>query len=149
MKNLEYLIDSILYQIFKIILNIHKKYEEKTINPSIRIYINKIENRITFKIKIRYYLELLTPENVPYLEITELVLIYWNFLNNSYQQNSRVLYIFVPNKWFGQLLDISPNNFIFLKKFDSEFLHIEVWFTDQNSNPLEIEDKINNTLVIN
>ena len=168
MKNLEYLIDSILYQIFKIILNIHKKFEEKTINPSIRIYINKIENRITFKIKIRYYLELLTPEimkllgstkskitidenseNVPYLEITELVLIYWNFLNNSYQQNSRVLYIFVPNKWFGQLLDISPNNFIFLKKFDSEFLHIEVWFTDQNSNPLEIEDKINNTLVIN
>ena len=168
MKNLEYLIDSILHQIFKIILNIHKKYEEKTINPSIRIYINKIENRITFKIKIRYYLELLTPEimkllgstkskitidenseNVPYLEITELVLIYWNFLNNSYQQNSRVLYIFVPNKWFGQLLDISPNNFIFFKKFDSEFLHIEVWFTDQNSNPLEIEDKINNTLVIN
>ena len=59
------------------------------------------------------------------------------------------MYKFVPNKSFGQLLDISPKNFIFLKTFDSEFSYIEVWFTDQNSNPLEIEDKINITLVIN
>ena len=56
---------------------------------------------------------------------------------------------FVPNKSFGQLLDISPETFIFLKTFDSEFSYIEVWFTDQNSNPLEIERKINITLVIN
>ena len=61
----------------------------------------------------------------------------------------RILYTFVPNKLFGQLLDISHGNFIFLKTFDSEFLYIEVWFTDQNSNPLEIEDKIDITLVIN
>ena len=69
--------------------------------------------------------------------------------NNSYQQNSRVLYTFVPNKSFGELLDISPKNLIFLKIFDSEFSYIEVWFTDQNSRPLEIKDKISNTLVIN
>ena len=82
-------------------------------------------------------------ENVPYLEIL------CNVVNNSYQQNSRVLYTFVPNKSFGQLLDISPKNFIFLKTFDSEFSYIEVWFTDQNSKPLEIEDKIKTTVVIN
>ena len=60
-----------------------------------------------------------------------------------------MLYTFVPNKSFGQLLDISPENFIFLKTFDSEFSYIEEWVTDQNSNPLEIEDKINIILVIN
>ena len=58
------------------------------------------------------------------------------------------MYLFVPNKLFGQLLNISPENFVFLKTFDSEFLYIEVWLTDQNPNPLEIEDKINITLVI-
>ena len=65
-----------------------------------------------------------------------------NAANNSYKQNSRVLHTFVPNKSFGQLLDISPQNFVFLETFDSEFLYIEVWFKDQNSNPVEIEDKI-------
>ena len=60
-----------------------------------------------------------------------------------------VLYTFVPNKSFGQLLGISPETFIFLRTSDSQFSYIEVWFTDQNSNPLEIEDKINTTLVIN
>ena len=141
---------------------------EKTVNPSIRIYTNKLKSRITFKIKTGYYLELLTPEtmkllrstkrkitkdkngeNIPYLEITEVVLIHCNIVNNTYQQNPRVSYAFVPNSSFGQLLDISPETFIFLKTFDSEFLYIEVWFTDQNYNPLEIEDKINITLVIN
>ena len=98
---------------FKYIL---KKHETVTDNPSIRIYVNKIENRITFKIKTGYYLELLTPEtmkllgstkskitkdenckNVPHLEITEVVLIHCNIVNNDYQQDSRVLYTFVPN----------------------------------------------------
>ena len=88
-------------------------------------------------------------ENVPYLEITEVVLMHCSVVNNSYQKKSRVLYTFVPNKSFGQLLGISPEIFIFLKTFDSEFSYIEVWFTDQNSNPLEIKDKINITLVIN
>ena len=78
-------------------------------------------------------------ENVPYLEITEVVLMHCNVVNNSYQQNSRVMYTFVPNKLFGQLLDISPKNFIFLEAFDSEFSYIEVWFTDQSYNPVEIK----------
>ena len=68
---------------------------------------------------------------------------------NSYQQNLRVLYTFVPNKLFGQLSDTSHKNLIFLKTFDSEFSYIEVWITDQNSNSLEIEDKINIILAIN
>ena len=77
------------------------------------------------------------------------MLLHCNVVNNSYQQKSRALYTFVPNSSFNQLLDILPEDFIFLKTFDSEFLYIEVWFTDQNSTPLEIEDKINITLVIN
>ena len=88
-------------------------------------------------------------ENVPHLEITEVALIHCNIGDNDYQQDSRVMYTFVPNKSFGQLLDISPKNFILLKTFSSNFSYIEVWFTGQNSKPLEIEDQINNTLVIN
>ena len=65
-------------------------------------------------------------ENVPHLEITEVVLIYCNFVNEDYQEDSRVLHKFVPNKPFGQLLDIKPKNYMFLKIFDSEFLYIEV-----------------------
>ena len=87
-------------------------------------------------------------ENVPHLEITEVVLVHCNMVNNDYQQDSRVLYTFVPNKPFGSLLDISPINHIFLKTFNSEHNDIEVWVTDQISQPLEIEDKINLTMVI-
>ena len=87
--------------------------------------------------------------NLPNLEITEVVLVHCNIVNNNYQQDSKVLYIVIPNKLLGQLLDISPKTFILLKTFNSEFSYIEVWFTDQNSKPLEIEDKINITLVIN
>ena len=81
-------------------------------------------------------------KNAPYLEV---VLIHCNVVNNSYLQKSRVLHAFVPNKSSTQLLYISPENFIFLKAFDSEFSYIVVWLTDQISNPLEIEDKINIT----
>ena len=88
-------------------------------------------------------------ENMPYLEITEVISIQFNIVTNSYQQNSKVLRRFVPNKSFGQLLDISLQNFILLKFFDSEFSYIEMWFKDKTSNPLEIEDKVNITLVIN
>ena len=87
-------------------------------------------------------------ENVPHLEITKVVLVHCNIVNNGYQQVSRVLYTFFPNKPFGSLLEISPTNHIFLKTFNSKFHDIEVWFTDQNSQPLEIEDRINLTLVI-
>ena len=111
-----------------------KKHSESVDNPSIRIYVNKIENRITFKIKSGYYLELLTPEtmkllgsteskitknkngeNVPNLEVVELVLVHYNLVNKDYQQDSRILYTFVPNKTFGSLLEISPTNHVFFK----------------------------------
>ena len=122
-----------------------KKHNEKINNPSIKIYISKIEKRITFKIKTGYYLELLTSEtmkllgsfqnkignnkndeNVPHLEITEVKLVHCNIVNNDYQQDSRVLYTFVPNKTFGQLLEISQKYCILLKIFHSEFQIIEV-----------------------
>ena len=131
------------------------------------IYVNKIEKRIEFEIKTGYNLELLTPvtmkllgstkskmtkkengENISNFEITELLFVQY-IINSNYQRNSRVLYTYIPNESFGQLLDISPKNFIFLKTFNSLFSYMEVWLTDQNSNPLEIEDKINITLVFN
>ena len=87
-------------------------------------------------------------ENIPHHEITEVVLVHCNIVNDDYQQDSRVLYIFVPNKPFGNLLEISPKNHIFSKTFNSELQTIEVWFTYQNSQQLEIEDIINLTLVI-
>ena len=87
-------------------------------------------------------------ENVPHLEITELVLLHCNIVNNNYQQDSRVLYTFVPNKPCSSLLEISPTNHIFLNTFNSEYDQIKVWFTDQNSQLLEIEDRINLTLII-
>ena len=88
-------------------------------------------------------------ENVPHLEIAEVALVHCNIANNDYQQDSRVLYTFVRNKPFGSLLEISPTNHIFLKIFNSEYDKIKVWFTDQNSQPLEIEDRVNLTMVIN
>ena len=130
------------------------------------MYINRIENRITFKIKNGYYLELLTPEtmkllgsteskitkdknseNVPHLEVVELVLVHCNLVNDC-QQDSRILFTFVPNKSFGSLLEISPTNQGFLKTFNFEFQEVKVWFTDQTSQQLELEDKINITLII-
>ena len=130
--------------------------------------MNRIENRITFKIKTGYYLELLTPEmmkllgstkskitkdenveNVPHLGITEVVLIHCNIVNNNYEHDLRVLYTFIPNKLFSQLLDISLKNLISLKTFNSKFSYIEVCFTNQNSKLLKINDKINITLIIN
>ena len=151
---------------FEYILKKHGGKINKDNKPSIQIYVNKIENRITFKIKNGYSLELLIKEtmkslgntknkitkdkngeNVPHLEIAEVVLVHCNMVNNDYQQDSRVLYTFVPNKSFGSLLDISLSNHIFLKTFNSEYDEIVVWFTDQNSKPLEIEDRINLTMV--
>ena len=147
---------------------IMKKHVEDIDKPPVMKYVNKIENRVTFKIKNGHSLELLSSEtmkllgstenkiakdkngeNVPHLEITEVVLVHCNVVNNDYQQDSRVLYTFVPNEAFGSLLEISPANHIFLKTFNSEYNEIIVWFTDQNSKPLEIEDRINLTMVIN
>ena len=144
-----------------------KKHGEKTDKPSIQIYANKIENMITFEIKDGYTLELLTKEtmkllgstkdkltrdknseNIPHLEITEVVLVHCNMVNNDYQQDSKVSHTFVPSKPFGSLLETSPTSHIFLKTFNSEYSEIEVWFTDENSQSLEIEDRINLTMVI-
>ena len=87
-------------------------------------------------------------ENVPHLEIVELVLTHYNLHNNDCQKDSRIFYTFVPNKPFGSLLEILPTNHIFLKTFNSEFQKIKVWFTDQTSTPLEVEGRINVTLII-
>ena len=78
---------------------------------------------------------------MPHLEITEVVLVRCNIANNNFQQDSRVLHTFIPNKSFGQLLDISQK-IVFSKTFNSELSFIEVWVTYQNSKPLQIEDKI-------
>ena len=59
-----------------------------------------------------------------------------------------ILHTFVLNKPFGNLLEISPKDHVFLKTFNSEFQTISVWFTDQNSQPLEIEDRVNVTLLV-
>ena len=144
-----------------------KKHRKSVDNPSIRMYINRIENRITLKIKNGYYHELLTPEtmkllesteskitkdknseNISHLEVAELVLVHCSLVNNDYQQDSRILFTFVSNKSFGSLLEISPTNQVFLKTFNSEFHEVKIWFTDQTSKPLELEDKINVTLII-
>ena len=144
-----------------------KKHETLTENPPIQIYPNKIKNRIVFKIKTGCKLELLTPEtmkllgsakkdvdkdkdgeDVPKLESVEVVLVHCNLVNNSYQQASKVLFTFMPIKRSGQLITISSHSLTILKTTNSEFLFIQVWFTDQNNRPFEIEDSVNITLII-
>ena len=87
-------------------------------------------------------------ENVPHLEIFELVLVHCSLVNNDYQKDSRILFTFVPKKTFDSLLEISPTNHVFLKTFNSEFQEIKICFTDQTGKPLEIEDRINVTFII-
>ena len=124
-------------------------------NPPIRIYVNQTQNRIIFRIKTGYHLEISSPETAKLLGCTkskmtkEVVFIHCNIVNSDYQQNLTVLYSFVPNKSFGQLLHISRERLIFLKTFNSEFWYTDVWFTDQNSKRLEAENEINITLIIN
>ena len=144
-------------------INKHEKIGE---NAPILIDANTINNRIVFKIKTGYNLELLSKEtmkllgstkdiididknseNVPRLE--KVVLVHCNLVNNSYQQHSRVLFTFVPTKRFGQLISISPHSLLFLKTMNKDFSEIEIWFTDQNKNALEIEDNVNISLIIN
>ena len=129
--------------------------------------MNKIKNRIVFKIKSGYKLESLSKETmallgsssntidsdkdgelVPKLEVVEVVLGHCNLVNNSYQQASKVLFTFVPNKQFGQLITVEPHSLTMLKTTNAEFSFIEIWFTDQDNRPLEIEDSINITLII-
>ena len=121
-----------------------KKHETIGENAPILIYANTINNRIVFKIKIGYKLELLSKEtmkvlestkyiidadknneNVPRLENVDVVLVHCNLVNNSYQQHSRELFTFVPNKQYGQLISISPHSLIFLKTMNTEFSEID------------------------
>ena len=78
---------------------------------------------------------------MPKLETVEVVLVHCNLVNNNYQQASKVLFTFVSNKQFGQLIAITPHSLTMLKT-NAEFSFIEVWFTDQNNRPLEIEDNV-------
>ena len=122
---------------------------------------------MVFEIKTGYKLGLLTPEamrllgstkkdveadkiseNVPKLESVEVVLVHYNFVKNDYQHTSKVLFTFVPNKQFGQLIDISPYSLTMMNTVNTEFSFVEVSFTDQASKALEIEDNVNSTLII-
>ena len=143
-----------------------KKYEELTTIP-IYVYINRINNRLVFKIKSGYKLELQTSattklfgsikklidktkigENVPSLEVVEVALVQCNLVGNQYQQNPEVLYTFTHNKSYAYLLKVEPSN-LFLKIYNTEFDGIITIFTNQNGRPLEMEDKVNLTLLIN
>ena len=122
---------------------------------------------MVFEIKTGYKLELLTPEamrllgstkkgveadkiseNVPKLESVEVVLVHYNFVKNDYQHTSKVLFTFVPNKQFGQLIDISPYSLTMMNTVNTEFSFVDVSFTDQASKALEIEDNVNLSLII-
>ena len=144
-----------------------KKHKTLTENPPIKIYVNKIKNRIVFKIKTGCKLELLTPEtmkllgstkkdvdkdkdgeNVPKLESVEVVLVHCNLVKNDYQHTSKVSFTFDPNKQFSQLTNISPHSLTMMNIVNTKCSFVEVWFTDQISKPLEIEDNVNFTLII-
>ena len=144
MMNLICLMDHILFQTFKVILNtLLKKHETIADNSPVQIYVKKIKNRIVFKIKTSYKLELLSPEakkllgstkkgqdkygeKVPKLESVEVVLVHCNLVNNNYQQASKVLFTSVPNKQFGQLINIAPHSLTMLNTTNTEFSSIEV-----------------------
>ena len=142
-----------------------KKHETLTKNSPIQIYPNKFKNRIVFKIKTGYKLELLTPEtmkllgstkkdvdsnknseNVPKLESVEVVLVHCNLVKNDYQHTSK--FSFVRNKRFEQLINISQHSLTMMNTVNNEFSFVEVWFTDQASKALKIKDNVNLTLTI-
>ena len=144
-----------------------KKHETLTDNPPVKIYPNKIKNRIVFKIKTGYKLDLLTretmkllgstnkvvdkdknSETLPKLEIVEVVLVYCNLVKNDYQHILKVLFNFVPNKKFGKLINTSPRAFTMMNTVNTEFSYVVIWFTDQYSKAHEIEDNVNLTLII-
>ena len=144
-----------------------KKHETIADVSPVLIYVNEINNRIVFKIKSGYKLELLSKETmrllgsstgtidgdknselVPKLGSVDLVLVHCNLVNNSYQQDCKVLFTFVFNKKYGQLITVSPERLIMLKTVNTEFSFIEMWFTDQDNRPLEIEDSVNISLII-
>ena len=121
--------------------------------------MNRIKNRIVFKIKTGYKLELLGStkkdvdedkdgENVPKLELVETVLVHCSLVKNDYQHTSKVSFTFVPNKQFGQLINISAHYLTIVNIVKTEFSSVEVWVADKVSQALEIKDNINLTLII-
>ena len=87
-------------------------------------------------------------EDVTNLESVEVVLVHCNLVNTNYQQALKVLFTFVPNKQFGQLMTIAPHSLTIINTTNTEFSSIELWFTDQDSKPLEIGDNVNMALII-
>ena len=87
-------------------------------------------------------------ENVSKLESAEVVLVHCNLVKNDYQHTSKVLFTFLPNKQFEELINISPHSLTMMNAINTEFSFVEVWFTDQVSKALEIEDNVNLTIII-
>ena len=87
-------------------------------------------------------------ENVAKLESVEFVIVHCNSVRNDYQHTSKVLFTFVPNKQFGQLMNILPHSLTMVSTVNTEFSSVEVWFTDQVSEALEIEDTVSLILII-
>ena len=85
---------------------------------------------------------------MPRLETIQVVLVHCNLVNKNGQQASKVLFTFVPNKQFGQLITITTHSPRMLKTTNAEFSFIEIWFTDQNNRPIEIQDNVNVILII-
>ena len=149
---------------FQFIIKKHETIADE--NSPMKIYVNKIKNKIVFKIKTGYKLKLLSNEtmqllgdgptidrdknssNVPKLEVVNTILVHCNIVQNNYQQASKVLSTFVPDKSFDQLINIHRSSLIELKTTDAEFTFIDVWFTDQENRLLEIEDGVNVTCII-
>ena len=146
-----------------------KKHESKVKSNEqapILIFPYRILNRVAFRIKTGYKLELLTNEtirllgdgpiidttkngeNVPKLEIVRNVLVFYNLIQNAHLQDSKLLFSFVPNSRFGSLLSITPQVLKYCDTVDSFFDYIEISFTDQNGRPLEIDDDITASIII-
>ena len=87
-------------------------------------------------------------ENIPSLEVAEVVLVQCNLVDNLYQQKSEVLHNFTPNKFYVYLLNVERSNIVFLKTYNTDFDEIVITFADQNFRPSEVEDKVNLTLLI-
>ena len=151
------------------ILKIVQKHEttmKANEESHILIYPDGVKNRLNFKIKREYKLELLTKEtqkllgdgpvidedknrkNIPQSDQVQYVLLHCNLVCNDYLQNSKLLYEFAPDKTFGQLISVKPPVFIQCKTLNSIFDYIEIWFTDQNNKSSQMEDKVSVTLII-
>ena len=87
-------------------------------------------------------------ENVPKIESVDAVFVHCSLVNNNYQQASKKLFTFVPDKQFDKLITIAPHSLTMLKTTNAEFRSIKVWFKDQNNRPIEIQDNLNITLII-